>query len=509
MNPRGAFLFVLGVVLLVAAFTAHGQCFTEFRASPLSFPDGITTGPDSNLWFTEFDPGNVGRILPAAPNTITEFPVSSADIRPAGITAGPDGNLWFVEITGNQVGRITPASPNTITEFPLPTPNSDPQDVVAGPDGNLWFTEGRGAIGRITPGSPNTITEFPIPSGQGAEGITVGPDGNIWFAESFVGGNEGGDKIARITPGSPNTVTEFTIPTPRGSPSGITTGPDGNLWFTEGSAGQIGRITPGAPNTITEFPIPTPDSGPFSIVAGPDGNLWFTETGIGSRGLGRISPNDPNPIVEFTISGGDITNGPDGNLWFTQLQQSIWRLAIADCDKCVAAKLKAIGKKESSKLACLAKVAQTGDTSGLSDCNARAESKYAIAFANAGECGSSDAACESRVDSCVSQLAAILPDAPSACEAAKLKAAAKAVTGLFNCSTRSASRGRPVDPDCAILLPGTKIQEKLTAALTKADAKGPCSGGDPSILGAVIDLVCHVLVPITDSTETVAGLACF
>ena len=506
MNRRGAFLVVLGVTLLVAA-TARGQCFTEFRASPFSFPEGITTGPDANLWFTEFDPGNIGRILPAAPNTITEFPVSSADIRPAGITAGPDGNLWFVEITGNQVGRITPASPNTITEFPLPTADSDPQDIVAGPDGNLWFTEGRGAIGRITPGSPNTITEFPIPSAQGARGITVGPDGNIWFAESFVGGNEGGDKIGRITPGSPNTVTEFTIPTAHGSPSGITTGPDGNLWFTEVTGGQIGRITPDAPNTITEFPIPTPNSRPFSIVTGPDGNLWFTEVGTG-RGLGRISPNDPNPIVEFTISGGNITNGPDGNLWFTQLQQSIWRLAIADCDRCVAAKLKAIGKKESSKLACLAKVAKTGDFSGLSDCNARAESKYAVAFAKAGECGSSDAACESRVDSCVSQVAANLPDVPSTCEAAKLKAAAKAVTGLFNCSARSASRGKSVDPDCAILLPGTKIQDKLTAALTKADATGPCSG-DPSTLGFVIELACHVQIPISDSAGTVSGLVCF
>jgi len=243
-------------------------------------------------------------------------------------------------------------------------------------------------------------------------------------------------------------------------------------------------------------------------VTGPDGNLWFTETGIGSRGLGRISPNDPNPTVEFTISGGNITNGPDGNLWFTQLQQSIWRLAIADCDTCVAAKLKAIGKKESSKLACLAKVAQTGDSLGLSDCNARAESKYPVAFTKAGECGSSDAACESRVDSCVSQVADNLPDVPSRCEAAKLKAAAKAVTGLFNCSARSASRGKPVDPDCAILLPGTKIQDKLTAALMKADASGPCSG-DPSTLGLVIELACHVLVPIVDSAETVAGLACF
>ena len=293
MNPRRAFLAALAVALLVATDSARGQCFTEFRASPGSGPEGITTGPDMNLWFTEFDAGSIARILPSTPNTITEFNVSMADIRPAGIAAGPDGNLWFVEITGNRVGRITPLSPNTITEFPIPTAGSGPQEIVAGPDGNLWFTEGLGAkIGRITPGSPNTITEFPVPSGQGAQGITVGPDGNIWFAESFVAGNEGGNRIGRITPGSPNTITEFPIPTANGSPGGITVGPDGNLWFTEVTGNSIGRITPGAPNTITEFPIPRANTRPFTIATGPDGNLWFTEAGV-PGGIGRILAGQP------------------------------------------------------------------------------------------------------------------------------------------------------------------------------------------------------------------------
>jgi len=508
MNPRGAFLAALAVAVLVATDSARGQCFTEFRASPGSGPEGITTGPDMNLWFTEFDAGSIARILPSTPNTITEFNVSMSDIRPAGITAGPDGNLWFVEITGNQVGRITPLSPNTITEFPIPTAGSDPQEIVAGPDGNLWFTEGLGAkIGRITPGSPNTITEFPIPSGQGARGITVGPDGNIWFAESFVAGNEGGNRIGRIPPGSPNTITEFPIPTANGSPGGITVGPDGNLWFTEVTGNSIGRITPGAPNTITELPIPSANTRPFAIVTGPDGNLWFTEAGV-PGGIGRISPDSPNAITEFSIPSGEITNGPDGNMWFTQLSQSVWRLAIADCDRCVAAKLKAIGKKESGRLACLAKVAKTGDSSGLSDCVAKVESRYTVAFAKAGECGSSAAACENRVDSCVSQVATLLPDLPSRCEASKLTAAAKAVTGLFNCAAKSASRGQPIDPDCAFLLPGTKIQDKLTAAFGRADRSGPCSG-DPSLVGPVTDLVCHAPLLVSDSTGTVAGLVCF
>ena len=292
-----------------------------------------------------------------------------------------------------------------------------------------------------------------------------------------------------------------------GSPGGITTGPDGNLWFTEVTGNRIGRITPGAPNTITEFPIPTADSRPFAIVTGPDGNLWFGEAG-GGEGIGRISPNSPNTITEFSIPGGDITNGPDGNLWFTQLRQSVWRLAMEDCDRCVARKLKAIGKQESGRLACLAKVAKTGDSSGLSDCVAKVEVEVHRPPSRRRE----SAVARQRPAMAASTRACrrsppISPSVPSRCEASKLTAASKAAAGLFNCAAKSASRGKPADPDCAILLPGTKIQDKLTAAFAKADLSGPCSG-DPALLGLVIELACHVSIPVSDSAGTVAGFIC-
>jgi hypothetical protein len=50
--------------------------------------------------------------------TISEFPLSASNSYADGITAGPDGNLWFTEITSNaqsataftgKIGRITPA----------------------------------------------------------------------------------------------------------------------------------------------------------------------------------------------------------------------------------------------------------------------------------------------------------------------------------------------------------------------------------------------------------------
>jgi streptogramin lyase len=66
------------------------------------------------------------------------------------MTTGPDGNLWFVEFNGNAIGRITPRG--AITEFPLPTGNSGPSSITTGPDGALWFTENDGnRIGRFSP----------------------------------------------------------------------------------------------------------------------------------------------------------------------------------------------------------------------------------------------------------------------------------------------------------------------------------------------------------------------
>ena len=91
-----------------------------------------------------------GQNFTAVASTIAEFPVPTSHGGPAGIAAGPDGNLWFTELEGNQLGRITPSG--TITEFAIPTSHSGPVGIAAGPDGNLWFTETYGnKIGRLPP----------------------------------------------------------------------------------------------------------------------------------------------------------------------------------------------------------------------------------------------------------------------------------------------------------------------------------------------------------------------
>src|SRR5438445_13525559 len=65
--------------------------------------------------------------------TLTEVAVPTSNSVPEGITLGPDGNLWFTEFEGGQIGRITPSGP--VPEFTGLT--GAPVCITAGPDGNL------------------------------------------------------------------------------------------------------------------------------------------------------------------------------------------------------------------------------------------------------------------------------------------------------------------------------------------------------------------------------------
>src|SRR5438270_7258815 len=73
---------------------------------------------------------------PVTPGVITEF--LSNDVGPNGITTGPDGDLWFTEDLLSEIGRITPSG--TITNFPIPSDFTGNLGITTGPDGNLWFT---------------------------------------------------------------------------------------------------------------------------------------------------------------------------------------------------------------------------------------------------------------------------------------------------------------------------------------------------------------------------------
>jgi virginiamycin B lyase len=296
----------LVALTVLLPFSAAAQVLTEFPTpTSAASPFAITVGPDGAMWFSEASANKIGRVTTAG--SITEFGGLTGTF-PDGIVTGPDNNLWFVEFTGAQkVGRMT--TTGTLTEFPL---GGNPQGIAAGPDGNLWIPQNTGnVIVRMNTSGVITGT-FPLVLGSAPRHITAGPDGNLWFAESA-----NPARIGRIT--TAGVLTEFAIPTPTGSPFGITSGPDGNLWFTEANVPKIGRIT--TAGVITEFPV---NGQPLLIAPGPDGALWFGE-GNGNK-IGRITTS--GAYTEYTpptasSSPTGVVTGPDRNLWITESGPSL------------------------------------------------------------------------------------------------------------------------------------------------------------------------------------------
>jgi streptogramin lyase len=289
-------------------------------------------GPDGGVWFTAVDYARghfaggepvddaIVRMTPSGQFTV--FPLPHPGVLPDGITVGPDGNVWFTEYYGNAVGRITPDG--VITEFHVPThynggtPQSQPHEIVAGPDGNLWFPDsGGGKIGRISPGG--ALVEYALPSHPEVPypiqpySIAAGPDGNLWFTENTA--------LGRITPAG--AITEFPLPAKDTGPYEITAGPDGDLWFLEEhfeanqDTYQIGRITPAG--VITEFPLSYASEHPQALIAGPGGALWYAvphPNTLGSLALSGAIAELHLPTERPFVGGpATLALGHDSTLW--------------------------------------------------------------------------------------------------------------------------------------------------------------------------------------------------
>jgi virginiamycin B lyase len=135
-----------------------GGEMTAFRVpgDAVGVLQGITSGPDGNLWFTSREENAIRRVsikgefngtfvIPSQATTPTNLNKGSW---PRGITVGSDGQIWFAEMAANKIGRVTLTG--AFSEFEIPTADAQAYGIVAGPDRNVWFTESAaGKIGRL------------------------------------------------------------------------------------------------------------------------------------------------------------------------------------------------------------------------------------------------------------------------------------------------------------------------------------------------------------------------
>jgi streptogramin lyase len=218
----------------VASITPAGKV-TEYPLAGTFAFQGVTGGPDGNVWYTvPISPQgpSIARITPTG--VITLFALPNPSSIPVYITAGPDGNLWFTDSGTNEVGEMD-TSGNTLAEYPIPTPNSNPSAIIAGPDGNLWFLQNTsfGAVAKIT--LSGQVTEYPVQIQAYQNGIAAGSDGAIWFAEYYP------NSVARVT--TDGVVSTVTLSTPNAGGSAVTLGADKKLWVADGFSGTLSRLS--------------------------------------------------------------------------------------------------------------------------------------------------------------------------------------------------------------------------------------------------------------------------
>lgn len=205
---------------------------TTYEASH-EFTNFDTPGLDGNEWFSECASNYIASVSTMGPPV--NISVSGAtDIQ--GMTLGPDGNVWFTDLGTKKVGTVV-AGVASLVSPSLTNQPSTASDITSGSDGNLWVAE-------LPGGSPALIAQVSTAGtilnqfGGAALGspnfITAGPDGALWFTDTS------NNAIGKIT--TSGTISEFSIPSSGSSPNGIIVGPDGNLWFTEGSTGKIGVL---------------------------------------------------------------------------------------------------------------------------------------------------------------------------------------------------------------------------------------------------------------------------
>jgi len=169
---------------------------TTLYTAPTKYcsPYGITIGSDQNVWVAEqcqTTTGRIGRITPSG--SWKEFVLPTKNEEPPsqdGITAGPDGNLWYT-VGLPRIGRITTAG--KIHEFPLPGSDGDAGAITVGNDKALWYTLQTGLkIGRMT--TKGSATSYQVPTSNGTlSGICAGLGKTIWFTNTI------GNQIGRLT----------------------------------------------------------------------------------------------------------------------------------------------------------------------------------------------------------------------------------------------------------------------------------------------------------------------
>lgn len=264
-------------------------------------PNGITSGPDGNLWFTEYSGNAIGKITPSG--IATSYPCAPC-FQPSNIVTAPDGNIWYVEDGGASIGKITTGG-SAVNVASLPGSSNG---ITIGPDGNVWYSSYSSAnVGKI---QTNGLGQQNYGAGFNPRGLVFGPDRTLWYLSYY------GTAIGHMTQ-SGAIIGTYSIASDGEWSDELTVGPDGKIWFVNDGANLVESVN--SSGAVTPYALQA-NANPQYITVGTDGALWFSERGTSSIGrlttAGTLSEFGSAYGISNTSTPVGITQGPDGNIWF-------------------------------------------------------------------------------------------------------------------------------------------------------------------------------------------------
>ncbi|MEM3475896.1 MAG: hypothetical protein QXF83_04155 [Candidatus Bathyarchaeia archaeon] len=177
----------------------YAKNITYWRLEEGSAPESIIFVKDTGVWFTAHK-GYIGNLNPIT-GEVRKWNLPSG--KPEDLTVDSYGNIWFTNPDEDEIGKLNPYSGELI-HYKVPTSGSRPYSITVDVQGYVWFTEyGQNRIGRFSP-DDLTFTEFARVASGAPWGIAISPDNKIWFTDYAV------NKICRFDSSLALTTTTVT-----------------------------------------------------------------------------------------------------------------------------------------------------------------------------------------------------------------------------------------------------------------------------------------------------------